>query len=40
LPQIADTVGVSEKAIRKQLRRLGWSAAKPAQAALPLPALT
>lgn len=26
--QIADVVGVSEKAIRKQLRRLGWPAAK------------
>jgi transposase len=38
LRQIADAVGVSEKAIRKQLRRLGWPAAKPAQAELPLPA--
>jgi DNA-binding CsgD family transcriptional regulator len=40
LRQIADTVGVSEKAIRKQLRRLGWPPAKPApvQIALPIPA--
>ena len=37
LRQIAEVVGVSEKAIRKQLRRLGWPAAKPAQAELPLP---
>ena len=35
--QIAEVVGVSEKAIRKQLRRLGWPAAQPEQAALPLP---
>jgi transposase len=35
--QIAEVVGVSEKAIRKQLRRLGWPAAQPTQAALPLP---
>jgi transposase len=40
LRQIADAVGVSEKAIRKQLRRLGWPPAKPSQAqiALPIPA--
>jgi len=38
LRQIADAVGVSEKAIRKQLRRLGWPVAKPVQAELPLPA--
>jgi transposase len=38
LRQIADAVGVSEKAIRKQLRRLGWPPAKPAQIELPLPA--
>jgi transposase len=37
LRQIATTVGVSEKAIRKQLRRLGWPAAKPAQIELPIP---
>jgi transposase len=36
LRQIADRVGVSEKAIRKQLRRLGWPSAKPVQAELPL----
>jgi transposase len=38
LRQIADVVGVSEKAIRKQLRRLGWPAAKVVQSELPLPA--
>jgi transposase len=38
LRQIAEVVGVSEKAIRKQLRRLGWPAAKPEQPELPLPA--
>ena len=38
LRQIADRVGVSEKAIRKQLRRLGWPAARPVQTELPLPA--
>lgn len=39
LRQIADLVGVSEKAIRKQLRRLGWPPAKDveAQVALPIP---
>jgi transposase len=37
LRQIADRVGVSEKAIRKQLRRLGWPSARPVQAELPLP---
>jgi hypothetical protein len=36
LRQIADVVGVSEKAIRKQLRRLGWPAAKAVQAELQL----
>lgn len=35
LRQIAEVVGVSEKAIRKQLRRQGWPAAKAEQAALP-----
>jgi len=38
LRQIAEVVGVSEKAIRKQLRRLGWPAAKSMQAELPLSA--
>jgi transposase len=38
LRQIAEVVGVSEKAIRKQLRRLGWPAAKVVQAELPLAA--
>jgi len=38
LRQIAEVVGVSEKAIRKQLRRLGWPAAEPTQAPLPLSA--
>jgi transposase len=38
LRQIAEVVGVSEKAIRKQLRRLGWPAAKAMQAELPLSA--
>lgn len=38
LRQIAEAIGVSEKAIRKQLRRLGWPASKPAQVELPLPA--
>jgi len=38
LRQIAEVVGVSEKAIRKQLRRLGWPAAKVVQGELPLPA--
>jgi transposase len=37
--QIAERVGVSEKAIRKQLRRLGWRARDPVQQALPLVAL-
>jgi transposase len=32
LRQIAEVVGVAENAIRKQLRRLGWPAAKPVQA--------
>lgn len=36
LRQIAEVVGVAENAIRKQLRRLGWPAAKPVQAELPL----
>jgi lambda repressor-like predicted transcriptional regulator len=36
LRQIADVVGVSEKAIRKLLHRLGWPAAKAVQAELPL----
>ena len=36
LRQIADRVGVTEKAIRKQLRRLGWPAAEPTQTSLPL----
>jgi hypothetical protein len=35
--QIATAVGVSEKAIRKQLRRLGWPAAEPAQIEQPSP---
>ena len=34
--EIAEAVGVSDKAIRKQLRRLGWPPAKPAQIELPL----
>ncbi|HEU4733433.1 MAG TPA: helix-turn-helix domain-containing protein [Kofleriaceae bacterium] len=34
--QIAATVGVSEKAIRKQLRRLGWPSAEPVQIELPI----
>ena len=40
LRQIADAVGVSEKAIRKQLRRLGWPPPRlaPAQIVLPIPA--
>src|SRR5439155_16147249 len=37
LRQIADAVGVSEKAIRKQLRRLGWPPVKPAPAQIALP---
>jgi transposase len=37
LREIADRVGVSENAIRKQLRRLGWPVAKPVQAELSLP---
>ena len=37
LREIADRVGVSEKAIRKQLRRLGWPAAKTEQTDLLLP---
>jgi transposase len=37
--QIAERVGVSEKAIRKQLRRLGWRARDPVQQALPLATL-
>lgn len=36
--QIAEVVGVSEKVIRKQRRRLGWPAAKVVQVELPLPA--
>jgi Transposase protein/Winged helix-turn helix len=36
LRQIADRIGVSEKAIRKQLRRLGWPATNSTQAELPL----
>jgi hypothetical protein len=41
LRQIAEAVGVSEKAIRKQLRRLGWPAKPvPAQITLPIPAPT
>jgi transposase len=41
LRQIAEAVGVSEKAIRKQLRRLGWPSTKAeAQVALPIPAST
>jgi len=39
LRQIADAVGVTEKAIRKQLRRLGWPPTKPAQIELSLGAL-
>ena len=39
LREIARRVGVSEMAIRKQLRRLGWPAAKAAQTALPLAGL-
>lgn len=35
--QIAAAVGVSEKAIRKQLRRLGWPSAEPEQIELPIP---
>jgi transposase len=35
--QIAAAVGVSEKAIRKQLRRLGWPAAESVQIELPIP---
>jgi len=34
--EIAARVGVSEKAIRKQLRRLGWKQAEPEQMVLPL----
>jgi hypothetical protein len=34
--EIARRIGVSEKAIRKLLRRLGWKAASPAQNQLPL----
>jgi transposase len=37
LRQIADVVGVSEKAIRKQLRRLGWPPTRPAQTQLSFP---
>ena len=36
LREIADRVGVSEKAIRKQLRRQGWRPAATAQVPLPL----
>ena len=36
--QIAEAIGVSEKAIRKQLRRLGWPVANVVQAELSLPA--
>jgi prepilin-type processing-associated H-X9-DG protein len=36
LRQIAERVGVSEKAIRKQLRQLGWRAPGPEQTELPL----
>lgn len=35
--KIAARVGVSEKAVRKQLRRLGWKPAEPTQLSLPLP---
>ena len=38
LRQIAEAVGVSEKAIRKQLRRMGWPATRAVQAELPLSA--
>jgi transposase len=34
--QIAAVVGVSEKAVRKQLRRLGWPAARSVQIELPI----
>jgi transposase len=40
LRQIADAAGVSEKAIRKQLRRLGWAPSKPVQTELGLAAPT
>ncbi len=36
--EIARRIGVSEKAIRKLLRRLGWKATLPAQSQLPLEA--
>ena len=36
LRQIGEVVGVAENAIRKQLRRLGWPAAKQMQAEMPL----
>jgi transposase len=35
--EIARRIGVSEKAVRKLLRRLGWKAAASVQIALPLP---
>ena len=34
--EIAHRIGVSEKAVRKLLRRLGWSAAQPLQPRLPI----
>ena len=34
--EIAHRIGVSEKAVRKLLRRLGWSAAQPFQPRLPI----
>ena len=40
LREIAERVGVSEKAIRKQLRRLGWPASAAEQTVLPLDAPT
>ena len=36
--EIAHRLGVSEKAVRKLLRRLGWSAARPIQPRLPIAA--
>ena len=39
LRTIAARIGVSEKAIRKQLRRQGWPASLPAQPGLPMPGL-
>src|SRR5213593_4471270 len=34
--EIAHRIGVSEKAVRKLLRRLGWKAAQPIQPHLPI----